>query len=260
MSAGKNIERLTYRSSRHATRFAWRTVILSIVFGSAVFIILPLTAKKPVKEEKALLISKAPERIVIKLPEKEKIFEKKNVVKEREEIIEEKKPVPPEAPQPLAAPIPLRLNKLSANVELNIDLNIKPNTNFKIEKIQAVREVAEKSKAVEKPAPVNKPQRDYNAIYSEHEVDQDAQVVRRINPVYPRRALSRKITGRVIITCVISKEGRVLNPVISHSNPKGYFEESCLATIKKLRYKPAMLDGKPVAQRMEISYTFGLRE
>ena len=69
------MQRLAYRSSAQTVRFAWRTVILAIVFGSAVFVIVPLTTSKPVKKEKTLIVQKAPVVVKLEVPEKKRIFE-----------------------------------------------------------------------------------------------------------------------------------------------------------------------------------------
>ena len=62
----------------------------------------------------------------------------------------------------------------------------------------------------------------------------------------------------IIINCIISKEGKITNAVIAKASPKGYFESACLDILEKIRYKPATVDGKPVAQRMELTFDFGL--
>lgn len=258
MSSGKNIERLTYRSSKHATKFAWKTIILAIVFGSSIFIILPLTAKKLQKQEKQLVITEAPARIKIKLPEKEKIFEKKNIVNNKVKKVETK-PLPPTAPKPPAVPVNIKLSPVSTDITFKVNTVMNPQLNFKVEKIQAIQESDNKPKPVQKVAPVSAPSKNYNAIFSENEVDTDAQLLNRAKPVYPRRALRRKIAGYVVIQCIITKQGKISNPVIVNATPKGYFEESCLEAIEDVLYKPATLDGKPVAQRMELTFDFGIK-
>lgn len=260
MSLENSIERLTYRTSKETTRFAWRTVILSIVFGSAVFIIVPLTTSKPVKELKTLSIIEAPETTKIKLPEKEKIYEQKQAVKTEVEP-EKIRPAAPSIPTPKVAQIPIKLSQVET--EFKLDLKVKMNTdiNFNVEKISVI-DVAPKKPVVVKETPPVKalPARDYNAVFSDREVDSDATLLKRIDPVYPRTALRRNITGSVIISCVISKEGIITNPRIVRATPKGYFEDNCMEILDRMKYKPAMVDGRPVAQRMELTFDFGIQE
>ena len=256
-----HLERLTYRSSKQATRFAWRTVLLSVLFGSAIFIILPLTAKKLVKEEKKIVLTKAPDKVKIKLPEKEKIYEKKRVIKTTKEVVKKQAPAPPAAPQAPAVPVNIKISPVKTEMSLQIDSNVNTNLNFKVEKIQAIRQVSQKPVQVKKAAPVyTPPAPDYNAVFSENEVDQDATLLKKGNLVYPRRALRRRIgNGKVVIKCVISKEGRITRPEIYSASPKGYFEQACLDILDQYLYKPALVNGRPVAQRMEITFDFELK-
>ena len=260
MSLENNIDRLTYRNSTETSRFAWKTIILSIVFGSAFFVIVPLTSSKPVKIDSKLIIQKAPDQVKIKLPEKEIIYEKKKVDPIQEKTVQNK-PAPPEVPAPKAAPVPIKPVIAKTDFKLNVNLKLNTKTDFKVEKIRLIDNTPKKPVEAKKAAPVKKlPSKDYNAVFSKSDVDSDATVISRVNPVYPRRALRRNISGSVIIDCVISKEGKIINPKVIRATPKGFFEESCLNILDKMKYKPAMLDGHPVAQRMELTFDFGIEK
>lgn len=260
MSLENSIERLTYRTSKETTRFAWRTVILSIVFGSAVFIIVPLTTTKPVKKEKTLTLVEAPQKVQIKLPEKEKIYEQKRAVKTEVEP-EKIKPKAPSVPTPKVTPIPIKLTQVETEFKLDLKVKVNTNVNFNVEKIRVIDNAPKKPVVVKETPPVKAPPaRDYNAVFSKREVDSDATLLKRIDPVYPRRALRRNITGSVIISCIITKDGNVINPRVVRSTPKGYFEENCLDILDRMKYKPAMIDGRPVAQRMELTFDFGIQK
>ena len=140
-----------------------------------------------------------------------------------------------------------------------MNTDIKTRVNFKVEKIIAIEETDDKVKEPLQDTPVNKtPSKNYNAVFSKNEVDTNALALNKVTPVYPRRAHRRNITGIVVINCIISKEGKITNPVIAEAKPKGYFESSCLDVLDKIRYKPATVDGKAVAQRMELTFDFGL--
>lgn len=257
MSLENSIKRLTYRSSRETTRFAWKTVILSTVFGSAVFIIVPLTTVKHVKEEKTLLLRDAPAQAEIKLPEKEKIYEPKNTVSKKK-TIEEIEPVTPSVPTPRAVPVPLTVSKVQTDFKLDINHTLNTSVDFNVEKIQVIDTKAEKPVEVKTVTPVKAPPaKNYNATFSKDEVDSDAQVINQIDPDYPRSALRRGIKGFVVIKCIVTKEGNIIQAVVTKAKPVGIFEKNCLEVLDKMKYKPAMLDGRPVAQRMELTFEFG---
>ena len=256
-----NLERLTYRSSKHATRFAWRTVLLSTLFGSAIFIILPLTAKKLEKKEKKLILTQAPSTVKIKLPDKEKIYDKKPLVPTNKKVETQQTPAPPSTPQPPAVPVNIKVSPVKTDTALQIDTNLITDLNFKVEKIQAIQQVSQKPVTLTKAVPIQKvPEQDYNAIFAEHEVDQDATIIKKGNAIFPRQALRRRISGKVIIKCVISKEGKIINPVIYSASPKGYFESACMNVLDQYLYKPASIKGRPVAQRMELTFEFELKK
>ena len=54
------------------------------------------------------------------------------------------------------------------------------------------------------------------------------------------------IKGRVILEFVVTKEGKVIDPVVIKSVPKGVFDEAALEAVKKLRFKPPTERGVPV--------------
>lgn len=63
------------------------------------------------------------------------------------------------------------------------------------------------------------------------------QVLRRVNPKYPRRAKMKKQEGFVQLQFLISKDGNVSNIVVLNSNPKGAFDKASLKAIKRWRFK-----------------------
>jgi len=66
----------------------------------------------------------------------------------------------------------------------------------------------------------------------------------RVQPVYPRRALEQGVEGWVILEFTVSEMGDVENAVVVDANPKGWFDRSALAAIKKYKYKPTVVDGQ----------------
>lgn len=76
-------------------------------------------------------------------------------------------------------------------------------------------------------------------------------------PEYPHRAVTRGIEGYAVVGFSVSSAGDVFDPYILESEPKGYFEKSSLKAIKKFRYRPRTVGGKPVAtdgQRYMFTY------
>ena len=83
----------------------------------------------------------------------------------------------------------------------------------------------------------------------------------KVQPVYPRRALSRGMSGWVIVEFTVNAQGQTENPhVISNcawikgprtkgeceDNPNSIFDHAALRAAAKFKYKPKVIDGKPV--------------
>jgi protein TonB len=75
---------------------------------------------------------------------------------------------------------------------------------------------------------------------------QEAIPLVRIPPLYPPRALSRRIEGRVKIEFTVSEEGKVQNPVVVAAKPKGVFDRAALRAIRRWKFNKRLVDGQPV--------------
>ncbi|MEO1808386.1 MAG: M56 family metallopeptidase [Bacteroidota bacterium] len=72
---------------------------------------------------------------------------------------------------------------------------------------------------------------------------------------YPKAAHDNKIEGLVVFRILIDEEGKyVQHEIVKSANP--IFEEAIEAEIARLRFKPAMKDGKPVQFWVSIPFSF----
>ncbi len=76
--------------------------------------------------------------------------------------------------------------------------------------------------------------------------DGDYLPIVKVQPMYPRRALSRGIEGYVIVKFTVTKQGTTRNHVIVESKPKGIFDRAALQAATKFKYKPRVVDGQPI--------------
>ncbi len=65
-------------------------------------------------------------------------------------------------------------------------------------------------------------------------------------PDYPTIALQRGIEGYVIVQFDVTEEGAVENPVVLEAKPPSIFDRSAIRAALKFKYKPKILNGKPV--------------
>ena len=81
----------------------------------------------------------------------------------------------------------------------------------------------------------------------------------RVQPDYPRRAITRGIQGFVDLVFDVSATGRTENIRVLAAEPSGVFERAAIRALKKWKYKPPMDDGVPYSQPdMTTRITFSL--
>lgn len=82
----------------------------------------------------------------------------------------------------------------------------------------------------------------------------------RIEPQYPREALIEGISGWVDIEFTIEPDGTVSDPKILASNPRRMFDRNAIRAIYKWKFKPRIVNGKPVARRATQRLEFNIHE
>lgn len=64
-------------------------------------------------------------------------------------------------------------------------------------------------------------------------------------PVYPRRAQERGISGHVLVEFTVTETGSVEDVVVILAEPPGYFERAAIRAAEKFKYKPKVINGEP---------------
>jgi len=80
----------------------------------------------------------------------------------------------------------------------------------------------------------------------------------RTSPLYPPRALSRKIEGKVKVLFTITKEGTVINPKVIQATPEKTFNRAALRAIRKWKFKKKLVDGDAVSWQSVQTISFKL--
>ncbi len=82
----------------------------------------------------------------------------------------------------------------------------------------------------------------------------------RIAPQYPRQAARDGIEGSVLFELVINPDGTVQSAHVIKSDPRGVFESAALASIRKWKFKPKLVEGKAVESKGTQLVEFNLEE
>ncbi len=78
--------------------------------------------------------------------------------------------------------------------------------------------------------------------------DRDLIPLVRIDPEYPPKAKQRGISGWVELEFTIGPAGTVEDLKILRSHPRGVFDRAVLRAVRRWRYNPKIVDGKPVSR------------
>ena len=83
----------------------------------------------------------------------------------------------------------------------------------------------------------------------------------KVQPVYPRRALSRGIEGYVIVEFTVTKQGTTKDIVVVEAEPTGIFDSAATQAAAKFKYKPRVVDGEAIeVPGVQNKITFKIEE
>jgi TonB family protein len=83
-----------------------------------------------------------------------------------------------------------------------------------------------------------------------------AQLVTKVNPIYPPLARQARIQGTVILKVVINKSGDVENMQLFSGHPM--LAPAAIEAVKQWQYKPYLLNGEPVEVETKVMVNFTL--
>ena len=79
--------------------------------------------------------------------------------------------------------------------------------------------------------------------------------VRTVAPEYPRELRDQKVSGVVMVRCMIDEQGNVAETEVSKSSNET-FDKFATDALKKWKFKPGRQDGSPVAMQVTIPVKF----
>jgi TonB family protein len=84
----------------------------------------------------------------------------------------------------------------------------------------------------------------------------DGTVIHRVQPIYPELARQSKLQGRVVLQAVITEDGNVRDLKVVSGHP--VLARAAQDAVAQWRYRPYLLNGKPVSMATEIKLDFKL--
>ena len=88
-------------------------------------------------------------------------------------------------------------------------------------------------------------------------LNQKAQVVEKPEPVYTDAARKFGVQGTVILRAVFSRDGQVTDIRVIKRLPHG-LTQVALTAARRIKFSPALKDGHPVSQYIQLEYNFNL--
>jgi TonB family protein len=90
-------------------------------------------------------------------------------------------------------------------------------------------------------------------------IDEDAEPIERIEPVYPESALRDKVEGTVLLNVYVNEEGEVVTAWVGQG-VRDDLNRAAMEVIQYFKFKPAKVRGRPVGVPVTIPFTFKLAD
>lgn len=89
-----------------------------------------------------------------------------------------------------------------------------------------------------------------------NEVDQPPTPVTRMSPHYPRRLLSQRVEGRVIVRAVVNVDGSVTDLSVAETSGHRPLDDAAMEALERWKFKPALQNGEMVRAPVLQPFTF----
>ena len=94
-------------------------------------------------------------------------------------------------------------------------------------------------------------------VFIASEVPTKARVLRKPEPSYTESARNAQVEGTVVLRAILAADGQIQNVLVLSRLPHGLTERAIEAA-RKIKFQPAVKDGRPVSVFVQIEYNFNL--
>ena len=95
-------------------------------------------------------------------------------------------------------------------------------------------------------------------VFAGKEVTTRARVLSKPEPQYTYDARAMGVTGTVVLRCIFTADGAVKHFLIVRGLPAGLTEQA-ISAARRIKFVPAMKDGRPVSTFIQLEYNFAFR-
>ncbi len=95
------------------------------------------------------------------------------------------------------------------------------------------------------------------AIFFASDVSEKAKMLSRPEPLYTEEARKHQVTGSVTLRMVLTSDGNVRHIIVMKALPRG-LSEMAINAARRIKFEPAMKDGRHVSQYATIEYNFNI--
>lgn len=96
-----------------------------------------------------------------------------------------------------------------------------------------------------------------DSLFTSNQVDRRFVLLMKTEPSYTEEARQHRTTGAVILKAVFSANGSVVNIEVKSGLPNGLTEQA-IEQVKRIKFMPAVKDGKFVSVWTQLEYNFSL--
>jgi TonB family protein len=88
----------------------------------------------------------------------------------------------------------------------------------------------------------------------------DEMVVKSVSPEYPAKAQRRQVEGYVDLHFTANEAGEVVDVTVVKAEPADMFEDAAVRALKRWKFKPLVIDGEAVSQRLALRMRFAMQD
>lgn len=97
------------------------------------------------------------------------------------------------------------------------------------------------------------------ASMMDDQMDTPPQPTAKFPPQYPSSLLQKKITGKVLVACVIDASGKIVSTNVRQSSGHRELDQAAITAVTRWKFKPAQKAGRPAKGSIVVPFTFEIK-